>query len=272
LLRTRLLTAAVLVPIAGFLIYVGGLYFLLLVTLLLTLAEVEFCQLMGRARYQPNLVFGIALLWVFLVDAQFPDLGLMRPGLACITLASLAWQLLRREGSPVANWSLTVAGGLYLGVCGAALVWLRGLPQDGLWWTATVVPAIMIADSGAYFIGKRWGRHKLAPTLSPGKTWEGYIAGIVTGGLAGGLLISLWLIWAGPDSSLDIGHGLVLGVVLAIVAPLGDLAVSMIKRYVGAKDTGRIIPGHGGALDRVDSVLWAAVIGYYYVVWFVVGS
>jgi len=266
-LRTRLLTAAVLIPIVAYLIYLGAWPFLALVALLLTLAEVEFCRLMARDGFRPALVFGVGLVWLSLVDAQFPGLGLLRPGLALILLASLTWQLFHRRGSPVADWALTVAGGLYLGLCGACLIGLRGLP-DGFWWTLTAVPAIMLADSGAYFVGRAWGRRKLAPTLSPHKTWEGYVAGVVTGGLVTSLLASLWRIEADGGSAINGLHGLILGLLIGIFAPLGDLAISMIKRQVGVKDTGSIIPGHGGALDRMDSILWAAVIGYYYVLWF----
>jgi phosphatidate cytidylyltransferase len=108
----------------------------------------------------------------------------------------------------------------------------------------------------------------LAVTLSPGKTWEGYVAGVVTGGLLTALLASLWHTKAGAGAAVNGMHGLILGLLIATFAPLGDLAISMLKRQVDVKDTSHIIPGHGGALDRVDSVLWAAVIGYYYVLWF----
>jgi phosphatidate cytidylyltransferase len=165
----------------------------------------------------------------------------------------------------VADWALTVTGGLYLGLCGACLVGLRGLQPDGLWWTLTVVLAIMLADSSAYCVGRAWGRHKLVPTLSPGKTWEGYLAGVVIGGLLTALIVSLWRTEVGTETAVTVVHGLALGLLIAILAPFGDLAVSMIKRQVGVKDSGWVIPGHGGALDRVDSILWAAVIGYYYV-------
>ena len=147
------------------------------------------------------------------------------------------------------------------------MIRLRGLP-DGFWWTLTVLFTIMTADSGAYFVGRAWGRHKLTPTLSPGKTWEGYLGGVISGGLLGALAITLWSTHAGWRIPSSV-HGLILGLLIATIAPLGDLAVSMIKRQVGAKDSGNIIPGHGGALDRLDSVLWTAVIGYYYVLWFV---
>lgn len=270
MLRTRLLTAIVLIPTVIYCIYLGALPFLALVALLLTLAEIEFCQLMARDGFRTAPAFGLGLVWLFLVDAQlgaqFPTLKLelLRPGMALIMLGSLAWQLFHRQGSPVADWALTVTGGLYLGMCGACVLRLRGL-RDGLWWTLTVIPAIMLADTGAFVVGRAWGRHKLAPTLSPGKTWEGYLAGVVIGGLLTALLASLWRV-AGAATVVSGIHGLVLGILIGTLAPLGDLAVSMIKRHFGVKDSGSVIPGHGGALDRVDSILWAAVIGYYYVV------
>jgi phosphatidate cytidylyltransferase len=248
--------------------YLGKWPFLALVTLLLTLAEVEFCRLMAGDGFRPTLAFGLGMVWLFLLDAQLPTLELLQPGLALILLSSLAWQLLHRQGSPVADWALTIAGGLYLGLCGAYLIRLRGL-SDGFWWTLTIIFPIMIADSGAYFVGRAWGRHKLAPTLSPGKTWEGYIAGMITGSLLTALLVPFWRTQTGASIVTNVVNGLILGLLISILAPLGDLAVSMIKRQVGVKDSSSIIPGHGGALDRVDSILWAAVIGYYYVWWFV---
>jgi len=264
-LRTRLLTAAVLIPLAVCCIYLGRLPFLALVVVLLTLAEVEFCRLVARNGFRPTLAFGVGMLWLWLADAQWPTLGLLQPGMALIFLASLAWQMAHRQGLPVADWALTISGGLYLGLCGACLVRLRSIQPDGMWWTLTVIPAIMAADSAAYLVGRAWGRHKLARALSPGKTWEGYIAGVIAGGLLTPLLASLWRIEAGAGTTVSGRHGLIVGFVIAILAPLGDLAISMVKRQAGVKDTGTILPGHGGALDRVDSILWAAVIGYYYV-------
>jgi phosphatidate cytidylyltransferase len=266
-LRIRVLTAVVLLPIVIGLTYVGGVPFLALVALLLSLAEIEFCHLMIQGNFHPTLVFGLGMVWLMLLDAQYPAPELLQPGLALLLLASLAWQLFHRQGSPVADWALTIAGGLYLGLCGASLIRLRNL-SDGFWWTLTVLFTIMTADSAAYFVGRAWGRRKLIPTLSPGKTWEGYLGGVIGGGLLAALVVTLWSVharWGIPNSA----HGLILGLLISAVAPLGDLAVSMIKRQVGAKDSGNIIPGHGGALDRLDSVLWTAVIGYYYVLWFV---
>ena len=265
MLRTRLITAAVLLPVAAYCIFLGGVTFLALVLLFLTLAEIEFCRLVARDGFRPALVFGLGMLWVLLLDAQFPVLTLLRPGMALVLLGSLAWHMFHRQSSPVADWALTVTGGLYLGLCGACLIGLRAMQPDGLWWTLTVVPAIVCADSSAYVFGRAWGRHQLAPALSPGKTWEGYVGGVVFSGLMTALLASLWHSRVAIGTAVSGYHGLALGVLISVVAPLGDLAVSMIKRQVGVKDSGKIIPGHGGALDRMDSILWAAVIGYCYV-------
>jgi phosphatidate cytidylyltransferase len=265
-LRTRVITAVILLPIVIGLNYLGGLPFLALVALSLSIAEVEFCRLMTKGGFHPTPIFGLGSVWLFLLDAQFPSYGLLRPGLALVLLVSLAWQLRRRQGSPVADWALTIAGGLYLGVCGASMIGLRSMDDRG-WWLLLTLSAIMCADSGAYFAGRTWGRRKLAPSLSPAKTWEGYWAGIVAGSLGALLIALLW--GALTKEPFNITHSLILGLLIATLAPVGDLAISMIKRQVGAKDSGRIIPGHGGALDRLDSVLWAAVIGYYYVLWIV---
>jgi phosphatidate cytidylyltransferase len=239
------------------------------VVVLLTLAEIEFCRLAAQTGSRPELVFGLGMVWLFLLDAHFgtplSTFRLLRPGMTLIVLLSLVWQMLHRQGSPVTDWALTMAGGLYLGVCGSHLIGMRSLQPDGRWWTMTAVAAIVAADSGAFFVGKTCGRRKLAPTLSPGKTWEGYVAGIICGSLMAALLAELFRAWVGHDIGVTGVHGLILGLVIAVIAPLGDLAVSMFKRQARVKDSGMLLPGHGGALDRMDSILWAAVIGYYYV-------
>ena len=265
MLRTRVLTAVILIPIAVALIYQGGLFYLALVAALLTMAEIEFCRLMARDGYSPSSIFGVALVWTLLANAQWPEAGLLEPGLILVALGSVSYHMAHREGSPVADWALTLAGGLYLGLCGGALVRLRGLGPDGLRWTLIGVFTIMFADSAAYFVGRAVGRHKLAPQLSPGKTWEGYIAEVIGGGLWAALMAWLWPAEAEPGMAAL--QGLALGLLVSVLAPLGDLAVSMMKRQVGVKDTGTIIRGHGGALDRVDSVLWTGVLAYYYVKW-----
>ena len=144
---------------------------------------------------------------------------------------------------------------------------LRALP-NGLWWLWVTLPAVWLADSGAYFIGKRFGRHKLSPRLSPKKTWEGYLGGILFGSLGSIAWVALWEIWFPVNPLLTPVRVALLGLAIAVITPLGDLGESMIKRQVGIKDSSHLIPGHGGVFDRIDSWLWAGVIGYYFVTWF----
>jgi phosphatidate cytidylyltransferase len=124
---------------------------------------------------------------------------------------------------------------------------------------------VAFSDSAAYFVGRLWGRHKLSPRTSPKKTWEGY-AGSVIGGLAFGAVVG----GLPGTGALTWWQGALLGLLIGVLGTIGDLSISLIKRQVGAKDSSRLIPGHGGILDRTDSVLVAAAVGYYYLVWFVV--
>jgi phosphatidate cytidylyltransferase len=270
-LHRRLITAAVLIPLATYSIYRGGAVLLGFVAVLLTIAEVEFCQLAERDGLRPNVPMGVTLLWLLLSDAAVPQLNVLRPGLTVLLLTTLVWEMTRGWSRPLASWSATICTALYLGLCGGSIVLLRNLRPGGYWWTMTAIPSIMMADTVAYFFGRAWGRHKMAPLLSPGKTWEGYGAGVVLGTLATTLLAFIWQITTPSEFGITWLRGLLLGLAVCLLAPLGDLAVSMFKREARVKDSGRSIPGHGGALDRVDSILWAAVIGYYFVLWSVPG-
>jgi phosphatidate cytidylyltransferase len=153
---------------------------------------------------------------------------------------------------------LTLAGGLYIGWGLGHLVALRQLP-DGLAWVWLALLATWAADSMAYFVGRAIGRHKLWPRHSPKKTWEGFIAGI-GGGLIGAAIVI-------PFSQIGWVTGLVAGAIVPIVALFGDLSISMMKRHVGVKDSSNLMPGHGGFLDRADSLLFVSVVIYYYAVW-----
>jgi phosphatidate cytidylyltransferase len=116
---------------------------------------------------------------------------------------------------------------------------------------------------GAYLIGRSMGRHKLAPRLSPKKTWEGYLGGIASSLLCGALLAYWFGMILGPEAGFTLQRGLLVGLAMGVLPTLGDLGESLIKRQVGAKDSSHLLPGHGGFFDRIDSWLWAGVIGYY---------
>ena len=255
-----------LLPIVLCCVFQGGVFFDVLIAVWLTVAGAEFWRLTTSKTVHPTLGFVLGMIWLFLLDAQLVNVDLLQPGLVVLLLVSLAWQLLHREEFPVVDWALSVAEGLYLGVCGACWVQLRQLEPDGLWWVLIIFAACILSDAGAYVVGHLWGRRALAPTVSPGKTWEGYIGGIVIGGVLASFLavILQHTGGAGGITGLRITalHGSIVGFVVAVVAPLGDLTISMVKREAGEKDSGHIIPGHGGALDRIDSILWAGAIGY----------
>ena len=144
------------------------------------------------------------------------------------------------------------------------MISLRGLPE-GLAWFLIVLPSLWIADSAAYFVGRAIGRHRMAPRLSPKKSWEGYLGGIVFGALGGALIAWMMQSFIPIDFTGTGLQALVIAGLVSILAPIGDLGISMIKRELEVKDTGRLLPGHGGVLDRIDSWIWAGALGFYLV-------
>jgi len=264
-MKLRVLSAALLLPVILGLILWGGWLFRGLIAVAVLLAGLEYVQMLHRKGYKLSLPLLWATILLWLAAVIWPDNRWLEIGLPLIMLAGGAWQLFHCDDKdPTATWALTLAGGLYLGIGGAYLLRLRVLP-DGLWWILTALLGVWIADSGAYFVGRKWGRHKIAPHISPGKSWEGYAAEIVTGLLGGYLLGTLWPWVAGQPLTLTPWRGLWLGLLLAALTPLGDFFVSMIKREVGVKDSGKLIPGHGGAFDRLDSLLWAGILTWWFV-------
>ncbi len=271
MLRERILVVIILIPVFAWVIALGGWFFTLAVALILALAAWEYGLLFRKNSFAPSvplLVIGVSALCVVRFVGNFEDSALV---LALISLTIMTWHLVdfergaERSGS---DFAITLGGVVYLGWIGSYLISLRQIP-DGQWWFLIALPAVWLADSAAFFFGKWLGKHPLTPRLSPKKTWEGYLAGIIVGGLTGFGFTYLWKYGTGSSSGLNVQIGLIAGLLVSAFAPLGDLGISMIKREIEVKDTGSFLPGHGGALDRVDSWIWAGAIGYYIVSWLI---
>lgn len=261
MLLTRVLTAAVLLPIVVAAIFLGGPWLAGVLALFLLLAYYEFAHLMGEAGLRRGpFALGFLLIFVLILDAHLASYDLAAPALAFTLLLALSWQVLQRgQKAPATLWCISMAGAIYLGWLGRCVVLLRNLPL-GLQWLLLALVTTWITDSGAYFVGRAFGRHKMVPRLSPRKTWEGALGGWLIG-VAGGMLVG-WALGLGWQ------HGLMVGLLASTAAPFGDLSVSMFKRQVGAKDTGKLLPGHGGMWDRLDSPLFVVPVVYYYALWF----
>jgi phosphatidate cytidylyltransferase len=270
MLRQRVLVTAVLLPVGLTLIYFGGYPFMVFVTLLLALAAWEYAKLFRLGGFQPAaaiLVLGTVAIAIGRGITGFEGSHWI---LGIFLLVSMVFHLIsyeRGRDQAGTDFAITVSGALYVAWLGAYLISLRNLP-NGVWWFMVALPSIWAADSGAFFYGRKYGRRKLSPRLSPKKTWEGYIAGIPSGILIGTAFAFWTSSQLGAGAGITPMRGAVLGLVLSVVTPLGDLGESMIKRQVGVKDSGKLFPGHGGALDRIDSWIWGATISYYIITGF----
>jgi len=255
LLRDRVLSAIVLIPIVAGLAYLGGYWWLSGVGLAGALASFELFRLLKQGEYNPNTWFGIAWTLALIATGFWPDIFPLGVVIGVGLILTLTLALFRRGARPATDWAWTAAGAIYLGVLLSSFVALRMRP-DGFAWLALAVLTTWITDSGAYFVGITVGRRKMAPRLSPKKTWEGAIGGWVIGVICGAAL-GIWLVNLPPVQAI------LLAGVLCLLAPLGDLAESMMKRQVGVKDSSGLIPGHGGVLDRLDSLLFIVPATYY---------
>jgi phosphatidate cytidylyltransferase len=220
----------------------------------------EYYGLVRARQMRPMVVPGILLAAAFFVEIGYPDrLDVAWTPLAAMLL--LASPLARRDSiEAVPSAAATALGSLYLGALGgciAALLVIEPL-AEGPWRFVMLLATIMVSDTFAFFVGRALGRRRLAPTISPGKTIEGALGGLV-GGIVGALAVRTF---AFPDVGWP--HAVVLGLAVAVAGMAGDLFESVLKRWAGVKDSGRLFPGHGGMLDRLDSLLFGAPVLYYY--------
>jgi phosphatidate cytidylyltransferase len=254
-LRKRLLVAALFISIVVFALDQGGLVFFLLTALIILFSGIEFFELMRQGGYQPLPRLGLTLIAALLLQTYYHLDFTYNLFIAALVLTLLIAVFRPREGWLV-GWALTFVGVLYAGGLGSYFIYMRDLP-DGKAWSAMAALATWGMDTAAYAVGRRWGHHPFFPRISPKKTREGAIGGLVMAVVA--------MLVLGTVYGLPLVHSLALGMGIGLAGTFGDLAESVIKRQVGAKDSGAMLPGHGGILDRIDSILFVAAFVYYYV-------
>ena len=272
----RTLTALAMAAVGLPAIVYGGVFYFLLMGGFLVGGAWEYVRLYRAVKHEPNELVTVGGVLVILT-ARFFFADAAVPVFVALIFLSMAVHLLafeRGRDQAALDFGITVTGVVYLGWIGAYLLDLRELisNEQGVWWLMLVLPLVWAADTGGYSIGSVYGKHKMAPRLSPKKSWEGYFAGIFTSVFVGAL-------FAHAFSSIGLQplHGMInplqgalLGLVIGALAPLGDLGESMLKRQSGLKDSSNIFPGHGGFLDRIDSWIWGAAIGYFLIQYFII--
>ncbi|MEJ2312320.1 MAG: phosphatidate cytidylyltransferase [Gemmatimonadales bacterium] len=256
-LRHRLVVAAVGIPASIIVVYAGGIFLALGLGFLGAVGYWEYATMMRKIGHRPLMSVG-ALTTVALplavLDSGFP-LAWVVAVVAIAVAATVATFRLPPPDRPISNASVTVFGALYIGALLSFGVPLREwfLPDrvEGTLLFFYPIVVTWSTDTGAYTGGKLLGSRQMSPTISPNKTVEGGLAGILTGAVAG-LLYGLWVL----PSAGGVARSLLFGMLIAILAILGDLVESALKRECGQKDSSALLPGHGGFLDRLDSLLW----------------
>jgi len=266
----RVLTALILIPLVLALVFLGPRWLFTLVTGgVAALAAWEFLGMAARSGAKPpRIAMLVAIGLLFAGNLQWPD-----QSTAIFGMISLALLVYCTFASPIEqvmpNALIAVFCLFYTGLTLEVLPALRESPEgNGPSMLTFLLCAVWAGDIAALYVGRAWGRHKLAPRLSPNKTWEGTLGSIagsvlVTGGLLGlAHLLQMWdKVWLSYPE--DFWYWLVLAAVVNIAAQVGDLAESALKRSVDVKDSGSLLPGHGGVLDRVDALLLAAPVLWY---------
>jgi phosphatidate cytidylyltransferase len=231
-----------------------------IVALALAVGHLEFSALLRARGIRPMRTVGLLLATALFLDVVSPGwMGVPFAPLGALLL--LAFALARgRDLESVSAAAATLLGAVYLGALGGTIAALRVLPPagDGAWRIVLLLAILVVSDSFAFFVGHAIGRRRLAPGVSPGKSVEGAL-----GGLVGGVLAALAVRHLGLPA-LSVLHAAALGAVVAAMGIVGDLDESLLKRWAGVKDSGTLFPGHGGMLDRLDSLLFGAPVLYYY--------
>jgi phosphatidate cytidylyltransferase len=274
-LSKRLLTAAVVIPVLVLLFYLGGFWYFALIEVAILIGMGEYYRMIEAKGLLPQRWVGIIAAFGLGLISFFGTGVYTALFLTVAVLAILSFQLTRLDlQSAITGSAATMMGVIYVGWLLSHAILLRnwpmvgGGPDIGFFFIILVIATTFLADAGAFFTGRYLGKNKLWPRISPKKTWEGAVGGVVVGTLgtvASKLVFDAWIF----ETGMSLIHCLILGAILCVVSIFGDLSESMLKRDAGIKDSGTIIPGHGGILDRLDSLLFTIPTTYYYIKIFV---
>ncbi|MBN1230838.1 MAG: phosphatidate cytidylyltransferase [Anaerolineales bacterium] len=262
--KQRFLVALILIPIFIATNILGGIWFSTVVTLFVSIAAWEYSRLfrVRGARPADLLIVGSTVL--LCVSHHFYEFQYDMYILLVTAMVAITWHLIQYEkgrDQGATDFAVTLSAIFYVGYLGSFMFWARHL-TEGEWLIFTFFPSVWAGDTGAYMIGRKIGKHKMSPRLSPNKSWEGYISGVVFSVLITVLLVFLYQNIGMNPNTISLTDAVFIGLVMGVFPTLGDLGASMIKRQMGVKDSGKLLPGHGGVFDRIDSWLWMGVLSF----------
>ncbi|MCO5184043.1 MAG: phosphatidate cytidylyltransferase [Anaerolineae bacterium] len=273
----RVLITVTLGPLAILLVYLGGLFYFVPLVIFLAIAVVEFTRISTKIGWRSSVIVLLPLVIVQYIVAQwFPQYTAPTLVASFVIIMCYGLWLYESERSQTASadWLTMTAGLILLGWVAGHFLRLRGIGTaegnealiEVAWvWTTLAMLGTWFADSFAYLVGKFvagkfvLGKHKMSPRLSPNKTIEGYFGGVVFGTMVTLLIGYIFSYWY----DISLVTVLLIGLLTSVVSPAGDLSISLLKRQAGVKDSGNLFPGHGGALDRIDSLMWSVTFVYY---------
>ena len=261
-LTSRILVAAILLPLVIGVVYLGDWWLFGLAVAGGLIALHELYTLARELR--PLVLAGYIGFVLALLGLELGGLPWMLGGIvAALVFSFLFFGLSDVRPSATTSFGVTLLGVVWVGAGLGFLLLVRDIPEFGFAAVMAVLFTVFAADTAAFFVGRAIGRHKMAPAISPGKSWEGFLAGVLA---ATGT--SFLILYEDRDEFLTIAEALAFGAAVALASVLGDLFESAVKRDLGVKDSGRLLGGHGGMLNRLDSLLWAGPAAYYVILAF----
>ncbi len=262
---TRMLTGFIMGTIAMVCITLGGIPLLLMLAVIIFFASKEYVKILEHKGFYPSLKIILASEALLAVITYFDRTDLVAGALTLCTFAAFMWVLFRGRQPYIANVATTLLGFVYCGYFPLQLQLLRDSSSvefhDGLGFVVMMFTAILLTDVGCYYAGTKFGKHKLAPVVSPNKTIEGSIGGMISA-IIGACIV-------GHVIGVEWYMSAIAGLLCTIFAQIGDLCESLIKRDAGVKDSGNSLPGHGGFLDRCDSFIFTIPVMYYFCKYFI---